>query len=75
MSDISLFLEWLTKRAAAQPATPQGHAVSTELSRIGARIMAQGQQFEPRLTPRELEITRLLLLKMKRENSTNTVLA
>lgn len=75
MSDLALFLDWLTRRAAAQPATPQGNAVSTELSRIGARISAQGQQFEPRLTPREMEITRLLLLKMQKENDTHTVLA
>lgn len=75
MCEFTLFLDWLTKRAGAQPDTPQGNAVSTELSRIGARLEAQGQRFEPPLTAREKKITQLLIAKMKRENSTNTVLA
>lgn len=75
MCDFALFLDWLTKRAAAQPDTPQGNAVSTELSRLGARLEAQGQRFEPPLTNREIEITKLLMRKMQMENSTNTVLA
>ena len=75
MSDFAIFLDWLTKRAQAQPDTPKGNAISTELSRLGARLEAQGQRFEPSLTDSEKQITKLLLAKMKREHNTHTVLA
>lgn len=75
MSEFSIFLNWLTLRARAQPDTPQGNAVSTELSRLGARLEAQGQRFEPPLTDREKEITKLLVRKMQKEHTTHTVLA